>query len=480
MARSRRTFASLLLFALAGILVPAQALAQTSPNEVVGTVAYLQRSALPPDAVVIVRLEDVSLPDAPAKLIAETKIETAGKQVPIPFRIAYSPADVVPSHRYGARASILSGGELRFTSAYTFLVLAQGAGNTVDILVQPVRSPVEQSAAPSALAAGITTPATFQGVIPCADCEGIQVTLTLFPGILYLERLVYQGRSAVPVFDYGRWSSEQNGAMLALYNSEAAPARYAVKDADTIRQLDSDNKEIASNLSFDLKRMSQVEDLKGPFSLTGLFTYVADGGTFHDCRTHLTFPVAREKDNAALEVAYSGARSRPGAPAAVELQGHFEQRPKRESSVDQTVVVVDTFTRALPPGLGCPSPKTTSTDASALPAPIEGRQWDLIEVEGTPIAGDQGSANLTLSAKGSRLSGSSGCNRLIGSYELNGDALHFRPASMTMMACPEPLMKQERALTEALEATNTYSLTGQILELRNGDRVLARFSSKAP
>jgi len=50
-----------------------------------GTAAYRERIALPPDARLRVAISDVSLADAPATVIAETEIATAGRQGPIPF-----------------------------------------------------------------------------------------------------------------------------------------------------------------------------------------------------------------------------------------------------------------------------------------------------------------------------------------------------------------------------------------------------------
>ncbi|MEL6104317.1 MAG: META domain-containing protein [Pseudomonadota bacterium] len=47
-----------------------------------------------------------------------------------------------------------------------------------------------------------------------------------------------------------------------------------------------------------------------------------------------------------------------------------------------------------------------------------------------------------------------GCNRLRGSYVLDGEELTFSPAASTMMACPEPLDGLERLFGEVLaEAT---------------------------
>jgi putative lipoprotein len=54
--------------------------------DISGNVSYLQRIALPPDAVLIVRIQDVSRAGAPARILAEQRIELAGRQVPIAFQ----------------------------------------------------------------------------------------------------------------------------------------------------------------------------------------------------------------------------------------------------------------------------------------------------------------------------------------------------------------------------------------------------------
>jgi len=73
-----------------------------------------------------------------------------------------------------------------------------------------------------------------------------------------------------------------------------------------------------------------------------------------------------------------------------------------------------------------------------------------------------------------RLSGSGGCNRLAGKYELGTESLRLAPAGTTMMACPEELMQQESDFVSALRMTSGYRISGDMLELRSGDRVLAR------
>ena len=85
-------------------------------SAVTGTVTYLERSALPPTAVIEVQLQDVSKMDAPAEVISTQTIEAQGKQVPFPYELKYDPAKIDPAHRYAVRATIKDGGKLLFTS----------------------------------------------------------------------------------------------------------------------------------------------------------------------------------------------------------------------------------------------------------------------------------------------------------------------------------------------------------------------------
>lgn len=80
-----------------------------------GTVIYLERMALPPGAEVAVELQDVSLADAPARVLAATRFEAEGGP-PYPFELTYDPAAIDQRMRYALRATITLGDELLFTT----------------------------------------------------------------------------------------------------------------------------------------------------------------------------------------------------------------------------------------------------------------------------------------------------------------------------------------------------------------------------
>jgi putative lipoprotein len=107
-------------------------------SRVTGTVNYLERVALPPTAVVKVRLVDVSRADAPAAIIFEQIIPTAGKQVPFFFKIPFDPSKIKANYAYAVQARIEEDGRLRFISDQHYAVITRNAPMHVDIILRPV------------------------------------------------------------------------------------------------------------------------------------------------------------------------------------------------------------------------------------------------------------------------------------------------------------------------------------------------------
>lgn len=112
--------------------------AEAAPGTVSGTVSYRSRMALPASAIIEVKLQDVSLADAPAKVITKEEIALGERQVPVPFELKFDPGKIDPKHMYSVRASILVDGELRFVSDKAYPVLTRGNAAHVEVIVKPV------------------------------------------------------------------------------------------------------------------------------------------------------------------------------------------------------------------------------------------------------------------------------------------------------------------------------------------------------
>jgi len=105
-----------------------------------GTVIYRERMPLRLNAVINVRLQDISLQDAPAMLLAEQKIPAKGQAVPIPFELAYDPTKIDQGYTYAVRAEIRDGqGMLLWTTTTVYPVLTGGApSDKVEIMLERV------------------------------------------------------------------------------------------------------------------------------------------------------------------------------------------------------------------------------------------------------------------------------------------------------------------------------------------------------
>jgi heat shock protein HslJ len=149
----------------------------------------------------------------------------------------------------------------------------------------------------------------------------------------------------------------------------------------------------------------------------------------------------------------------------------------------------------------CPSPRSSGTadsagasaapDTSAPtalqgPAPadpavaLEGTEWRLVDIGGQPApagADTTRQPGFTLIAEGRKIQGSAGCNRMKGTYQLDGEKLKFGPVATTRMACPA--MQTETAFLKALEATTRYEVKGSSLTLYGADTAVARLEAAA-
>ena len=116
----------LTLLALTALLGACQSMQPAAKTSLDGEVFYLQRIALPPNAVLSVSLQDVSLADAPAVILDEQKGPIKG-QVPLPFHLSYDPVQVNPGHRYSVSARIEADGKLLFITTDHHAVQLDGS-----------------------------------------------------------------------------------------------------------------------------------------------------------------------------------------------------------------------------------------------------------------------------------------------------------------------------------------------------------------
>ena len=112
---------------------------------------------------------------------------------------------------------------------------------------------------------------------------------------------------------------------------------------------------------------------------------------------------------------------------------------------------------------------------------LEETHWRAIEVSGraVPAHDPKRDAYLQFQA-GGRVAGSDGCNRITGSYQLNGDRVRFDRVAATQMACAES-QGIEGPFQEALTKASRLTIAGDRLELLDSAGLrLAAFSALPP
>jgi len=155
-------------------------------------------------------------------------------------------------------------------------------------------------------------PASFETAQDCC----VKITLNLRPDGAYAIRQVL-GPSEF--YDFGRWQLSSADGLLFLEGGRDAP-RYLVSTPDTLQAQDGTQ-------GGDLKRKPQIEDLRGPFRLNGLY----DGTTFKECRTGIAWPVDDSRAGGSLRQDYL--KSMPGLagkPALVSIDARFVADGGRE------------------------------------------------------------------------------------------------------------------------------------------------------
>ncbi len=91
---------------------------------ITGSAFYLERIALPANALFEASLEDVSLMDVPSIQLGKVVINPVGS-VPIHFSIHYNSDEIKQGHRYNVRGKIIVDGRLMFITDTAYPVLME-------------------------------------------------------------------------------------------------------------------------------------------------------------------------------------------------------------------------------------------------------------------------------------------------------------------------------------------------------------------
>jgi len=385
---------------LTGLLVLSASLSATAQEsgkrKVSGAVGYLQRIALPPDAQAIVAVEGRF-----GSLLAETHLTADGLQVPLPFAME------IPRGLAGRLSAVIRvQGQVRWILRDVLLDAGADALDLGNLVLEPV------------------TPMAFVTDFVCGD-------LTVSIGILNEEMVLRAEGRDIPLRQ-----------VVA-----ASGARYeGINDPETSVW----NK--GEEMTIRLEGRDLPLCVKAPSP---------DAGPYRARGNEPGWAVVLNETTAEITADYGAiTHSVPRPKVKVIDAAYLLDMPSIDArlSIRESLCHDDATGMPYPDSaelvLGTRILRGCGGDPSDL---LIGSPWqitamgsaDLIEVE---------RLSLNFIAPG-RVAGSGGCNRLVGGFSLTGEGVHFGAMGSTMMACPEPLMEQERRMLDALEQVTRFDVT---------------------
>ncbi len=89
---------------------------------------------------------------------------------------------------------------------------------------------------------------TFTGLLPCADCSGIDTKLTVNADGTFVMESVYKGKGdGKPFVEKGKWTPSEDLAFIEFnYDNKGNSFYYALIDRNTLEKLDNQAKPIAT------------------------------------------------------------------------------------------------------------------------------------------------------------------------------------------------------------------------------------------
>jgi copper homeostasis protein (lipoprotein) len=181
---------------------------------------------------------------------------------------------------------------------------------------------------------------SWRGVLPCADCEGIETSLYLEKDGTWVMNERYQGAKREPSSfgSYGTWA--RTAEKLVLTDSNGEKSYYRAK-GDKLEMLDREGNPIVSTLNYTLEPVKSSLPVT-PMAMRGMYFYRADAAIFTDCATGKRVPVA---NNAQLERDYAAARGTESKPILLMVDGHFTLQANPDTGEKMKTLVADKSTR---------------------------------------------------------------------------------------------------------------------------------------
>lgn len=96
----------------------------------------------------------------------------------------------------------------------------------------------------------------YKGILPCADCEGIETEIILSKDETYIKKTKYLGKDEKVFEELGDFTWQEDGNTMSLEGIDTEPTLYFVSENKLI-QLDQEGNKIEGNLAKNYELLKQ-------------------------------------------------------------------------------------------------------------------------------------------------------------------------------------------------------------------------------
>ncbi|NEU10108.1 META domain-containing protein [Flavihumibacter sp. R14] len=323
--------------------------------------------------------------------------------------------------------------------------------------------------------------ASWEGELPCADCEGIAYRLSLKADGSFETHSVYLGKAGTGFTQSGTWQISPD-SLITLTPAKGDKFQYAFK-GNTLEMLDRNGKKISSGFPelYQLHKTIGESNaaLRNEKAIQGV-DFLASG---NEPAWSLEIDFDRSmhfKTMAGLEIT---------APSVKGVKAADANVTRYHAETEQGVLTVQLFKQV------CTN--SMSGEKSAWKVQVSAKKntdnafqefsgcgrfignyrlnehWTLQRIGSTTMTAGAGKKIpfLELNLNEGKASGYGGCNRFTGGFSITGLQISFKPLASTKMACLEDNI-EDRFLSLLTSKPLSYKVSDEMLYLGEGEEML--------
>lgn len=322
---------------------------------------------------------------------------------------------------------------------------------------------------------------SYYGLLPCADCPGIEYEIKFNKDNTFNESMLYLDRDAKPWAEIGTYTLENDSIIVVDRVDNEGFTHFLLKEDNQLVILDKERKEVEGALAdFYILSTEKVENTELMSEPISEYSFQANGNEpfwnirfGEDDKMYLRGMLGEHTVNYSFPT-----------PEAKEINEHAKSYYVKNNDLEMELLV-------------SPEPcDDTMADYSythkvALHLKLadwnefqdlEGcgefagiyqlnNIWKLESINGEKVSENNRKAHLQFNINEGTFYGNGGCNNLNGKVELKDTSLTFSKVATTMMAC-ENLEEESKFITKLDEQTYDILLSKNDLTLKNDENEL--------